>query len=76
MDRGQFVHRISAASGVGFDEVDRVLDAVLRELCGAAARHQPVDFGDLGRFEPEEGGPRARFRPAAVHTAFGGGRRD
>jgi hypothetical protein len=76
MDRAHFVRRISAASGVPYEEAERVIEVVLRELCVAASHRQPVDFGHLGCFEPEAGGPSARFRPAAVRSAFGGGRRD
>jgi nucleoid DNA-binding protein len=76
MDHAQFVRRISAASGVPYDETERVVELVLRELCGAASRRQPVDFGSLGRFEPDRAAPSARFRPASVHGALGRGRRD
>jgi nucleoid DNA-binding protein len=76
MDHAQFVRRISAASGIPYEETERVVALVLRELCGAASRGQPVDFGTLGRFEPDRVAPSARFRPASVHGALGRGCRD
>ena len=63
MDRRAFIHRVSCRSGLGIEETDRALSAMLAELCTAAARRQRIDFGELGHFEADPAGACARFVP-------------
>ena len=76
MDRAELVRRIVVRSGLRFDEADRLLETVLAELSSAAARRQPLDLGDLGRFEPNPGAPGSRLLPSPAHSAFGAHRRE
>jgi hypothetical protein len=76
MDRAEFVRRIVARSGLGFEEADRLLDVVLEEFCSATGGHRPLDLGDLGRLEPEPEAAGARFVPSRNYSAFGAHRRE
>lgn len=63
MDRRAFVHRVSCRSGLGVEETDRVLSAMLAELCAATSHRQRIDFGELGHFEADPSGACTRFVP-------------
>jgi nucleoid DNA-binding protein len=75
MDRRSFVQRVTSRSGTSFDETNRVLDAVLAELCSATAGRQRIDFGEFGSFEAEPGTARARFVPGSALEVYGWQRR-
>ena len=63
MDRRAFVHKVSCRTGIGMEETERVLYAMLAELCTAATHRQRIDFGEFGHFEADSAGACARFVP-------------
>jgi nucleoid DNA-binding protein len=76
MDRDELVRRISSRGGIDFEEADRLLEVVLRELGATAARRQRMDLGDLGALVPESGATGARLVPPRNLSAFGAHRRE